>query len=353
MKVPYFEVTQPIGTFYLSVMKASDVINISESKVRTIEDEKAVQRDDSPERINAIADYCRDPDATFPTAVIISVYSQKFLGMSENYLEFEDNTIVGEIIDGQHRILGLKKSGLSDRFDLPVVFMFDLDDYQRGYVFSIINSKQKNVPISRIYDLFALNPYRSPYKTCHDIVKTLNRDENSPFFNRIKMLGKKELGQENASLSQAAFINYLVPLISKKPEKDAIDIKTGIMLEHDENLPFRKYFINEQDDIILKILLNYFGAIQEVFEEQWEQPQKYILSKPIGYGALIKTLPEFLEYGFDTGRLSKSFFVEEFTKLKKFLESKDSNGIQITSEFFGSNEQSRNKLANFISSAIF
>lgn len=352
MKFKYFTVNQPIGTFYLSVVNASELIGVTDTRARTVVEQDNVQRETAPERINAIANYCNDPDATFPTAIIISVYAENFIKISDDYLEFKDKVSIGEIIDGQHRLLGIEKSGLSHRFDLPVVFMFDLDNYQKGYVFSVINSKQTRVPMSRIYDLFALNPYRSPYKTCHDIVKTLNRNEDSPFYNRIKMLGKKEVGQEKASLSQAAFIGYLLPLISKNPDKDLIDIKNNIPLEYDEKLPFRKYFIEDKDELILKVLLNYFSAISEVFYEQWNNPEKYILSKPIGYGALLKHLPEYLKYGFDQKDLRKEFFINEFQKLKDFLGSPNSGGVEMTSEFFGSNEQSRTKLANFIREAI-
>ncbi|PJI30083.1 MULTISPECIES: DGQHR domain-containing protein [Acinetobacter] len=352
MKFKYFTVNQPIGTFYLSVVNASELIGVTDTRARTILDQDNIQRETAPERIAAIANYCNDPDATFPTAIIISVYAKNFIKISDEYLEFKDGVSIGEIIDGQHRLLGIEKSGLSKKFDLPVVFMFDLDSYQKGYVFSIINSKQTRVPMSRIYDLFALNPYRSPYKTCHDIVKTLNRSKDSPFYNRIKMLGKKEFGQDKASLSQAAFINYLLPLISKNPDKDSIDIKNNIPLEYDEKLPFRKYFIEDKDELILKVLLNYFSAISEVFYQQWNNPEEYILSKPIGYGALLKHLPEYLKHGFDQRDLRKEFFIDEFKKLKNYLDSPISGQLEMTSEFFGSNEQSRTKLANLIKDAI-
>ena len=37
--------------------------------------EQGVQRAQSKERVNKIKDYCSDPDATFPTPIIISIYS--------------------------------------------------------------------------------------------------------------------------------------------------------------------------------------------------------------------------------------------------------------------------------------
>lgn len=348
MKINFFEVQQPIGTFYLSVVNAKQLIKVTETRAREI-DSKDVQREFSPARVKEIADYCRDPDATFPTSIIISIKPEAFKGISGNYLEFVEDTMIGEILDGQHRLLGLEKSGISERFDLPVVFMFDLDNYQKGYVFSIINSKQTRVNPSLIYDLFALSHYRSPYKTCHEIVRNLNRDKNSPFFDRIKMLGRKEEHQEKASLSQSAFINYLVPLISKKPEQDAIDIKNGKQIFGDDKLIFRDYFINNEDHIILKILLNYFNAVSKVFHYEWNDPNNYILSKPIGYGALLKVLPFIFNKGDLEGDLSEKYFVNIYEHVKYYF---DKNNIKMTSNQFGSNEQARNRLANLIIEAL-
>lgn len=348
MKINFFEVQQPIGTFYLSVVNAKELIKVTETRAREI-DSQDVQREFSPARVKDIADYCRDPDATFPTSIIVSIKPEAFKGICGNYLEFADDTIIGEILDGQHRLLGLEKSGISAKFDLPVVFMFDLDNYQKGYVFSIINSKQTRVNPSLIYDLFALSRHRSPYKTCHEIVRNLNRDINSPFFERIKMLGKKEEHQEKASLSQSAFINYLVDLISKKPEKDMIDIKNQQRILGDDKLIFRDYFIHNEDHIILKILLNYFNAVSKVFYEEWNDPDKYILSKPIGYGALLKVLPFIFKKGDKEGDLSEAYFSNIFNRVKYYF---DHNNIEITSEQFGSNEQARTKLANLILDAI-
>lgn len=348
MKIRFFEVQQPIGTFYLSVVNANKLINITETRAREI-DSQDVQREFSPSRVNEIADYCKDPDATFPTSIIISIKSEAFKGISGDYLEFHEDTIVGEILDGQHRLLGLERSGISEKFDLPVVFMFDLDNYQKGYVFSIINSKQTRVNPSLIYDLFALSHHRSPYKTCHEIVRNLNRDINSPFFDRIKMLGKKEEYQEKASLSQSAFINYLVQLISKKPEKDAIDIKNDVRILDNYDLIFREYFIHNEDHIILKILLNYFNAVSKVFQDEWNDPDQYILSKPIGCGALLKVLPCIFKKGDEAGDLSEKYFTNIFVQVKSYFEK---NNIEITSKQFGSNEQARTKLANLIKNAF-
>ncbi|KAA8597320.1 DGQHR domain-containing protein [Vibrio cyclitrophicus] len=340
--VKYLTVKQPIGEFYLTSLEASVLVKIADATARG-EHPDAVQREQSKKRVKEIAEYCSDTDATFPTPVIVSVNLGANVGIDENYITFDENDIIGDVIDGQHRLEGLKNSNYLDDFQLPVVFMFDLEPYQSAYVFSIINSKQTRVNMSLIYDLFALSKTRSPYKTCHEIARALNKESSSPFYRRLKMLGVKEKGQDAASLSQGSFIKYFLELISKNPDKDSRDIKRGIELEANTALPLRKYFINEDDPIIHKIIFNLFDGLREVFKVEWENPGRFLLSKSIGFGAIIKIFPELYKSGLEENDLSQEFFVKEFTTIKNKL---DEEGIEITSDKYGSNEQARTNIAN-------
>lgn len=93
--------------------------------------------------------------------------------------------------------------------------MFGLTDEEKAYVFSIINSKQTRVNPSIVYDLFSLAERRSPQKTCHEIARGINSNPDSLFI-KAKNAWKKEINQDNASLSQSTFIKYLIQHISKK-----------------------------------------------------------------------------------------------------------------------------------------
>ena len=79
-------------------------------------------------------------------------------------IEFNDVSPIGDVLDGQHRLLGLEDSGVENDFQLPVVFMFGLTAEEKAYVFSIINSKQTKVNASLLYDLCELMDRRSPQK---------------------------------------------------------------------------------------------------------------------------------------------------------------------------------------------
>lgn len=261
-KIKYLKIEQPIGDFYLTTMEASTLAKVATVE-RRFENPDAVQREQSTDRIKEIAKYCGDSDATFPTPIIIAVKEDADVRIDENYILFNEDEILGEVIDGQHRLEGLKKSNYLSRFQLPVVLMFDLYPSQKAYVFSIINSKQTRVNMSLIYDLFALSEKRSPYKTCHETARALNKDIESPFYNRLKMLGKKETTQDLASLSQGTFIKYLMELISKNPDDDTRKLKNDEQLEPNKKLVLRKYFIDNQDPVIYKIILNLFNGVNE------------------------------------------------------------------------------------------
>lgn len=345
-KLPILEITQPVGTFYVGKMNSKRLIKIAKTVRR--DESGGIQRSLSEERSRAIAKYCQDPDAAFPTPIILAVREEDVISVKElastpgiYELVFDDQKHFAEILDGQHRVEGIKAA---DDFetDLMIVVMFDLTEEEKAYIFSTINSNQTKVDKSLIYDLFELSAERSPYKTCHEIARIMNSDPQSPFYGRLKMLGKK--GQSNTVLSQGTFVSYLCRLISNRPQEDMIRIKRGEELEEYPRYVLRQYFIRERDDVILKILMNYFGAVAAVFPEEWEQSDKYILAKTTGYGALIKAFPALFAEGVRERKLSRAFFEEKWHGIRRFLIE---NEIQLVSSELPSGEQGQSYLAEW------
>lgn len=346
------EINQPIGTFYIGKLPAKTVIKIAHVKKRKYDSDKiitfgGVQRPESESRIKEISKYCSDPDATFPTPIIISVDDRSKYNLNGSVLEFDDNEFFGEVIDGQHRIKGIEKSDYIDKFELPIIFMFNLIEEEKAYIFSTINSKQTRVPMSLIYDLFDVYETRSPMKVCHEIARTFNSDESSPFYKRLKMLGSKQ--EELASLSQGSFVKYLIPLISKTPDQDAIDIKKSKSLAVDTSCPLRVYFEKGEDQVIYKILFNLFNSFKEVFHVEWVNPAEYILTKTLGYGAIVKAFPILYEKGRAQKDLSADFFLTEVKKIKAQF---NNSNIKLTSEYFPSNQQQLSRLSQLFIDAL-
>jgi len=341
MKVLALRVRQPLGEFFVSALPASTIVGRVNNRPRSsnVERSEDIQRIFSEKRVNEIADFSRDPQATFPTPIILALNSRVVFEVglqSQNILEnstphltcFEipDNGLIGDVLDGQHRVLGLERSSNRGDFDLPVVFMFDLSLDDKAFVFSIINSKQTPVSGSLIYDLFDLSKSPSPQKTCHYIAQSLNSTPGSPFFGRLKMLGRREdhHGEDRrVRLSQGSFAARLQELISKDPMEDARLFKIGEKPEDDARCPLRKYFIIGDDQSLLKITRNFFTAAAKTFKTEWEDEEgQFVIRKTVGYTALIIVLRHILDEAFRQKNLTEAFFEMQFEKLKQNLGAK-------------------------------
>lgn len=344
-QIRMIEINQPIGTFYIGKMSSVDIMNIS--KVSQRDNTGGHQRQLKDTRAKEIATYCTDPDATFPTPVILAVSEEDFIPRSSTNtgfvdFEYDETKKVAEILDGQHRIAGISIS-TEKEFELPIVVMFNLREEQKAYVFSTINGNQVKVDSSLIYDLFELSETPSPYKTCHYIARIMNSDPQSPFYKRLKMLEKREISKQ--TISQNTFVTNLCQLITSKPQEDGIALKKQEVLFDNPKYVFRKYFIRGKDEVILKILLNYFSAAAEVFSYEWNNPKDFILTKSVGFEGLISALSVLVPRGEAVGDLSKQRFMRVFEELKLKLSIEN---LQLTSNCFSSSSQDAKRLAQMI-----
>lgn len=352
MKLKFIEIQQPIGTFYLTSIPADQLIDNVKISRRKDNIERGVQRDLDKARVSAISKFCADPDAMFPTPIVISVSEGVPYSMdkSTNTLFIPDGVNIGYVIDGQHRIEGLRESGLADRFMLPVVLMFGLTDEEMAFVFSTINSTQKSVSMSLIYDLFDLSKLRSPYKTAHYVARSLNNKPSSPFHNRLKMLGRKTPDQPYATLSQGTFVNALVKNLSTNASDDLRALRTGQQLNDNEKLPMRKFFIENKDEIILRILENCFLALREVFPNEWTYANSSVLWKTTGFCGIMMALNNIMRVGLAEKTLDKEYFTQVFKGFREYLQQKD---LTLTSKDFpGGGQQNQRKFANLILASI-
>lgn len=321
MKFNMIKIIQPIGEFFLGKIEATSLKKLIEENrivINRRENNQGNQRGLVAKRIKEISNYTNDSDATFPTPIIIA--------LNENAIEYSESSEIaqicikdngeeiGEIIDGQHRINGLMNSVNIKYFQLPVVFMIGLTVEEKAYVFSIINSKQTKVDPSLIYDLFGAMDSRSPQKTCHEIARLMNKDNCAPYFGNLKMLGKKE--DVNESLSQGTFVKYLMTLISRNPEQDRIDLKEGKKLLDISTLPLRKFFIEEKDEVIYKIISNAFNGLKKNYLKNWNNS---ILTKTVTYCAVIKSFNELYRIGNKNKDLTEDFFEKGFEGLEDII----------------------------------
>lgn len=350
IEIPYIEVKQPIGNFYLSVIKWKDLLSIAKADIRKIDEESdrnnsfdsylGIQRKLSPNRIKEISEYVQTIDATFPTSIILHINSETKtlngrdisnyspdeiecnldkidivrnieLNKDTNKLRIRSNDKVAQILDGQHRIEGLRKfyddnngnlfsKELND-FDLNVTIFVDLDIDDQAQIFSVINKAQTKVNKSLVYDLFEYAKHRSPQKTSHDIVRLLNKKEGSPFHRRIKILGTAE-NTNTETIAQATFVELIMGYISDNPMRDRDILKRNSLFGRNtiqkltekkeiQKYIFRNLFLDDKDEIIFQNIYNYFLVVSKKWPESWNNnTEGNILNKSTGLIALMRLL---------------------------------------------------------------
>ena len=244
-------------------------------------------------------------------------------------MRIKNDENVAKILDGQHRIAGLEGFE-GNRFDVLVTIFLEMDIEYQALVFATINLEQTKVNKSLAYDLYAYATTRSPQKTCHNIVRLLNSREESPFFNKIKVLGIA--GDKSETISQALFIDSLLPLVSMNPNRDRDTLRRGRRPEMAQQgeahtLIFRNLFIDEKDGVIARVLWNYFEAVQSKWGKYWTEVSKgHVLNRTTGFRGLMLFLP----YAFvHVGGLKKNPTEAKFDELFSRI---DIPGSQVTPE---------------------
>lgn len=239
----------------------------------------------------------------FPTSMILALNTDdeeegnmvKRVSDDECELEFKHNVF---IVDGQHRMMGMIK--LYDELSMLVVrteeedyvlkylneykfnctILVNYDLWEQGQVFVNVNFKQKPVNKSLYYEIFGAEYsenqkdwQRNKVYLAHQMVKMLNERKESPFYQRIKMLGTGD-----GYVSQAFFVEALMRHFKVNglwyfdPDKKLSEAETG-------------YFGTE--------LLSYFVAIKQMFKAYWPEPEATkgtIICKTTGVGAWVRLM---------------------------------------------------------------
>ena len=318
ISIPVFEISQPVGAFYMGVMRADHLLSISKFDYRRMMYESGyidflgIQRELNPKRLREIKQYVGTIDACFPTSIVISIDEKcakiedteiigaKILKIDE-YIDKDEPELsikleeVAAIIDGQHRLKGLQEAGKDD-FEVPVSIFVGPDDATDAMIFSVVNLAQTKVNKSLVYDLFSIATKRSPEKTCHEIVVALDRMKESPFQGRIKRLGVATEGRFGETLSQATIVKGILPYITDDPLADRDRGKRfgfwdPALAKDLQKRIFFEFFRKEEDAKILDNVLNYFNAIRAKWPIAWDRTGTgNIINRTNGFNGFIRFL---------------------------------------------------------------
>lgn len=257
---------------YIFTLNAGDVYNNFEVSRRYEDKEKGYQRIVKDTKIKKIVSYLSGKSensypSLLPNSILIALDNVEF---NTNILTINDeNGTKGLIIDGQHRLKGAYEHDIN--FPLVIIGIGGLESKYQARLFITINKTQTSLPSALYLDLISATSDEdiranldgeaiTAEQKATELVKDLNRDENSSLKNLIA-----ETGEERGKIN----LSQLVGIIKKY-----INYTDG---------KFKGYSYNDQ----LKILINYFNAIKVVFENSWEEK---VLFKTTILGGLLKAI---------------------------------------------------------------
>lgn len=284
------KLNQPTGkgrSIYLTTLKVKDLIDERDIKIDFWRKEEKLGTNQGYQRIPTRARLLKivkfveeEENPIFPTTIL--------LGGREK-LEFksrdgEEGTLKLNrplwIIDGQHRILGLRLAvgkGYDEwkEREIPVVILDNFSKPEETIQFYILNTTQKRVPTDLAQRLIRKISYEevSPIAFSPSdewkikglqVVDLLNEtsEENNVWFERIRLPNTEK--RRYHIINQNSFLTSLKPLLSQ----GALQGK------------------EKPSDICYKIIRNYWLAIKEIIPEPFASPREYVIQKTPGVFSL-------------------------------------------------------------------
>lgn len=248
------KIKQTHREFILTTMSAKVLSEITYTAVRGKDDEVgAVQRILIERRIKGIKDFVLS-GGDFPAAIVLNWTNKDSISINEDTVEFEVAGRLAQIIDGQHRVAGIKaaikENVATEDLQIPVVIYVNLSTRECADIFLAINTEQKPAPRSLVYDLYGISSDATvdpASSRARDIADFLNKDPSSPYYCKIKFPGEK---RRKGGIALSTAVSAIKPLVEEKAIFEQIGI-TELSLQ-------------------FKCFHNYFSAIANEYAEEWE-----------------------------------------------------------------------------------
>lgn len=204
-----------------------------------------------------------------------------------------------EVIDGQHRLWAfdeaLKDGTLPGDFELPVVAFTGLDVGWQAYLFWSINVSPKRINPSHAFDLFPLLRSAEWLETLSDLriyrqaraqelTEILYNQPESPFFNRINMLGESsKTAPPGAKVTQAGWVQAITTsFLSTGSGRSANGLFAADISPSQGPLPWSR----PQQAAFLILVWTHIRDAMMALEPEWARA----LAKPDGQGTLDNSL---------------------------------------------------------------
>ncbi|HXC39547.1 MAG TPA: DGQHR domain-containing protein [Burkholderiales bacterium] len=262
----------------------------------------AYQRMITPSRIKEIGGFIKK-GGFFPTNLLVNLTEKCRFDLLPNKENADPNIKFGWlylpnkyksawVIDGQHRLYGY--SNLDEKHwdqSVAVIAFEGIDTKDEADLFVTINHKQKSVPRSVIVSLQADlkwgsdDPKERLSALSSRLVKTLNSDPTSPFFQRFSVQGV--VAKENQSLTMPEVVQGL-----NKSGLLGRNIHKGVLSPG----PLSGSVDDETNDRARRVINGYFGRLREANIERWEAARRAFISTNPGIRAQLLLLAEIIRY---------------------------------------------------------
>ena len=274
LKLPVAKVQQGDLTLFSTAIKVKVLIQENFYSVETLDPsnsgDSGYQRVLNQARARKLADYIvkgQDrQDAFLPTSVFLATDQDLAFDQATNTIEIDTDRIGAfNVVDGQHRLEGLKMAAKKDdrvlEFSVPVNIAVNLPKLHQMCHFLIVNTTQKSVDkaveqriIARLTEALDVEDIPSLPKWILNIVERgevekalrlvdfLNKDPDSPWREKIKMANDPGTNMIN----QGSFVKAIV--------KYVLTANNPIAVLNDFN--------KER-----KIFLNYWKAIADIIDD--------------------------------------------------------------------------------------
>jgi DNA phosphorothioation-associated DGQHR protein 1 len=315
---PAIYVKQPFGEFYVVSIPAYKLINLCYSFPAVYGGDilNGVQRGLNEKRIKSISEFSQTENALFPNSIILSanILPDGSRPEEDCWYISESNELVipkmkpyASIVDGQHRLAGLKRAiedgGIDESFSVVCAIYFELTAPQQAEIFATINFNQQKVDKSLAYQLFGYDldadesEYWAPDTLAIYYTRLLNKMSDSPFHNRVSfgMIKDDEFEINDWHVSTATIVEGITSLISSNPAADRYEIHKKKLIKNKRNCleiknvspPLRQSYVNNKDKSIFDLILKYFKALEGL---TWNDDRVSFMRKTIGIQASFDIL---------------------------------------------------------------
>lgn len=280
-------------TAYRGTATLADLARISQADVfDQITNPGGLQRGLSPKHAREAYEYAtRDADPEFPRAfpeVFINVRDLEAVEIEPMNVgrqrqvrafqfRFDPERIADQIregkvalsrMDGNHRLWFAAGDDKRDPAEVPVPFQLHvgLSPEQEASLFTDVNANQKGLNSSHLHILRSrLTPEEEELATHPERVfaKRLDEDPESPWNNLVYLGGSRQGSREEGREQPISFVTL---------ESGVRRTLNKSQYIHDLTSPDAQYVL----------LRNYWQAVKNVYEEEWEEHKEYLLLKNVG-----------------------------------------------------------------------